>query len=110
MRRMMAAVGVGLVVSVSALAGAYAQSPLIGHVRPAALGQESTDSRIVNVNEHTIQLDNGTVVRIPEGLVAQAALRAGRAVKVTWQAKGGENVAMAVEFLDKERGQGDGSR
>jgi hypothetical protein len=61
-------------------------------------GQRELESRIVNVNGELIQLSDGTVVRIPQGLALQADLREGRIVKVKYEVKGGESVATSIEF------------
>src|SRR2546429_39681 len=75
---------------------------------PVDQGQHERESRIVNVNGELIQLSDGTVVRVPQGLALQADLREGRMVKVKYkvkyEVKGGQNVATSIEFLEETRG------
>jgi hypothetical protein len=99
-RRARVAAALALAIGLGSGAPALAQAP---DARPERPNAQAVESRIVNVNEHVIQLDDGTVVRIPEGLAAKDNLRAGRVVKLTYEASGPENVATSVEFLDEER-------
>jgi len=62
-------------------------------------GERQVESRIVNVNGETIQLDDGTVVRVPHGLALQGDLREGKRVKVRYEVKEGKPVAKSIEFL-----------
>jgi len=62
-------------------------------------GERQVESRIVNVNGEMIQLDDGTVVRVPHGLALQADLREGKRVKVRYEVKEGKAVAKSIEFL-----------
>ena len=103
MRRTLAAAALTLAMAAGASESAFAQAPDVRDARSGKPDAQPVESRIVNVNEHVIQLDDGTVVRVPEGLVAQANLRAGRVVKVVYETKDKENVATSVEFLDAER-------
>ena len=48
-----------------------------------------------------IQLDDGTVVRVPHGLALQSDLREGKRVKVRYEVKEGKPVAKAIEFLQE---------
>jgi len=64
-------------------------------------GPRELESRIVNVNGALIQLSDGTVVRVPQGLALQADLREGRVVKVKYEIKDGQSVATSIEFLDE---------
>jgi hypothetical protein len=68
---------------------------------PVDQGQRELEGRIVNVNGELIQLSNGIVVRVPQGLAPQADLREGRVVKVRYQVKGGQNVATSIESLEE---------
>jgi Protein of unknown function (DUF1344) len=67
-------------------------------------GERQIESRIVNVNGEMIQLDDGTVVRIPHGLALQADLREGKRVKVRYEVKEGKPVAKSIEFLPEPSG------
>ena len=70
--------------------------------QPAAdQGERQIESRIVNVNGEMIQLDDGTVVRVPHGLALQSDLREGKRVKVRYEVKEGKPVAKAIEFLQE---------
>jgi len=102
-RRARAAAALTLAIGVGSGASALAQAPDARDARPERADAQAVESRIVNVNEDVIQLRDGTVVRIPEGLAARDHLRAGRLVKLTYEARGSENVATSVEFLDAER-------
>jgi len=62
-------------------------------------GERQVESRIVNVNGEMVQLDDGTVVRVPHGLALQADLREGKRVKVRYEVKEGKPVAKSIEFL-----------
>jgi hypothetical protein len=62
-------------------------------------GERQVESRIVNVNGEIIQLDDGTVVRVPHGLALQGDLREGKRVKVRYEVKEGKPVAKSIEFL-----------
>ncbi len=64
-------------------------------------GPRELESRIVNVNGALIQLSDGTVVRVPQGLALQADFREGRVVKVKYEIKDGQSVATSIEFLDE---------
>lgn len=64
-------------------------------------GERQIESRIVNVNGEMIQLDDGTVVRVPHGLALQSDLREGKRVKVRYEVKEGKPVAKAIEFLQE---------
>src|SRR5262249_49770234 len=99
--RARAAAVLALAIGVGPGASALAQAPDAREARPERPNAQ-VESRIVNVNEDVIQLRDGTVVRIPEGLAAKDNLRAGRLVKLTYEARGPENVATSVEFLDAE--------
>lgn len=103
MRRTLAAAALALAMTAGVSDSALAQAPDSRDARSGKPEAQPPESRIVNVNEHVIQLDDGTVVRVPEGLVAQANLRAGRVVKVVYETKENENVATSVEFLDGDR-------
>lgn len=67
--------------------------------QPAEQGERQIESRIVNVNGEMIQLDDGTVVRVPQSLALQADLREGKRVKVRYEVKEGKPVAKSIEFL-----------
>lgn len=67
-------------------------------------GERQIESRIANVNGEMIQLDDGTVVRVPHGLALQADLREGRRVKIRYELKEGTPVAKAIEFLQEPSG------
>jgi len=69
-------------------------------------GQRELESRIVNVNGSLIQLSDGTVVRVPQGLALQADLREGRVVKVKYEIKDGQSVATSIEFLEEAPARG----
>src|SRR5262249_61754149 len=56
-------------------------------------GERQVESRIVNVNGEMIQLDDGTVVRVPHGLALEGDLREGNGVKVRYEVKEGKPVA-----------------
>jgi hypothetical protein len=66
---------------------------------PTDQGQRELEGRIANVNGELIQLGDGVVVRVPQGLAPQADLREGKTVKVKFQVKGGQNVATSIEVL-----------
>jgi Protein of unknown function (DUF1344) len=73
--------------------------------QPAAdPGERQIESRIVNVNGEMIQLDDGTVVRVPHGLALQSDLREGKRVKVRYEVKDGKPVAKTIEFLQEPSG------
>ena len=62
-------------------------------------GERQIETRIVNVNGEMIQLDDGTVVRVPQGVALQTDLREGRRVKIRYEVKEGKAVAKSIEFL-----------
>src|SRR5262244_3554026 len=67
-------------------------------------GERQVESRIVNVNGEIIQLDDGTVVRVPHGLALQGDLREGKRVKIRYEVKEGKPVAKSIEFLPGRSG------
>jgi len=90
-----------VLVAMAALAlvfGAGTSRPVFAQ-RPTGQGQRELEGRIANVNGELIQLSDGVVVRIPQGLAPQADLREGKTVKVKFQVKGGQNVATSIEIL-----------
>jgi hypothetical protein len=94
MRRALVAVAV-----VALVAGAGTSRPAFGQPAGDQGQQREMESRIVNVNGELIQLSDGTVVRVPQGLALQADLREGRVVKVKYEIKDGQSVATSIEFL-----------
>src|SRR5262245_22595842 len=101
-RRARAAAALAVAIGAGPGASALAQAPDTRDARPERSNAQAVESRIVNVNEDVVQLRDGTVVRIPEGLAAKDNLRSGRVVKLTYEARGQENVATSVEFLDPD--------
>ena len=62
--------------------GAGTSRPVFAQL-PTDQGQRELEGRIANVNGELIQLSDGVVVRVPQGLAPQADLREGKTVKVT---------------------------
>jgi hypothetical protein len=83
--------------------GAGTTRPVFAQL-PVDQGQREREGRIVNVNGELIQLSDGIVVRVPEGVAPQADLREGRVVKVRYQVKDGQSVATSIEFLGESPG------
>ena len=69
--------------------------------QPAQQGERQVESKIVNINGELIQLDDGTVVRVPPALALQTNLREGRKVRVSYELKDGKPVAKSIQFLDE---------
>ncbi len=86
-----------------ALGTVVATRPVSAQPTPEG-GERQIESRIVNVNGEMIQLDDGTVVRVPHGLALQADLREGKRVKIRYEVKEGKPVAKSIEFLQAPSG------
>jgi hypothetical protein len=89
------------VVAMLVLALGVAMATRPAFTQPAEQGERQVESRIVNVNGELIQLDDGTVVRIPPALALQTDLREGRRVKVSYEVKDGKPIAKSIQFLDE---------
>ena len=95
MRRVLVALA-----TLALILGASTSRPISAQ-SPVDQGQHELKGRIANVNGELIQLSDGIVVRVPQGVAPQADLREGRVVKVRYQVKGGQSVATSIEFLEE---------
>jgi hypothetical protein len=84
-----------------ALALGVAMATQPAFTQPAEQGERQVESRIANVNGELIQLEEGTVVRVPPALALQTDLREGRRVKVSYEVKDGKPIAKSIQFLDE---------